>query len=87
MTSREVFTNSEGKIRLESKDIMKKRIGCSPDRADAFVLCLIADKDMPMIKTLGKRTDGFHRGNDDDEDDGRGRNWRVNASGFDLGWF
>jgi hypothetical protein len=37
--------NSNGQIRLEAKDELKKRIGRSPDRADAFVYGIWALKD------------------------------------------
>ena len=31
------IVNSNGKIALEAKDLVRKRIGCSPDRADTWV--------------------------------------------------
>jgi hypothetical protein len=35
-----VICDSNGKIKLEPKEETKKRLGCSPDRADAFVYAL-----------------------------------------------
>ena len=40
MATREYKIRPDGRIKLESKDDMKKRQLTSPDRADALALCL-----------------------------------------------
>ena len=53
--------NSNGKIQLEAKEQTKKRIGRSPDRADAFVMGLWAlDQTEPIKHKDGWRDEGSH---------------------------
>lgn len=54
-----------GKIQVESKDDVKKRLGRSPDRADAFVMGLYALSYVPTLefeKELEAETDRVGRG-------------------------
>lgn len=52
LSSRKYGIDSKGKIELEKKDIMKKRIGESPDRADAVIYAFETDgyEDFYMLK-------------------------------------
>ena len=49
---RRYFVNSKGKIELEKKDQMKKRIGVSPDCADAVLLSF---NSISTTKVIGGR--------------------------------
>ena len=40
LTAMRYLTHSDGRLRVEKKEEFKKRVGRSPDRADAFVYCL-----------------------------------------------
>ena len=51
LTSVRYFFTSDGKIKIESKEEIKKRLGRSPDRADALVYGLWAImKELPQVK-------------------------------------
>jgi hypothetical protein len=53
-------TGSSGEIKIMDKDIIKKRIGKSPDRADCFAYGIyLSDKVMPYIPTTGKSKDRY----------------------------
>lgn len=45
--------NSRGQIQIEAKEEMKKRLGRSPDRADAVVLAFAPGKPETKIVTGG----------------------------------
>lgn len=71
-----------GKIQAESKDEIKKRLGRSPDRADAFVMGIYAlkqvksfqeEKEMDSVDRVGRGIP-THEFNDEYEDDFSGYN-------------
>lgn len=54
------FIPVDGKLRIEPKDLIKSRIGRSPDDADSFVLCNAARrsvKNRPVYVGTGNRSD------------------------------
>lgn len=79
LTSRKYETLSSGKIKLESKDAMRRRGLPSPDRADAVAMCLLSPTSSTPIRTM-------FTGRDDEDDGPNGKCVGMTADGrFDLG--
>jgi hypothetical protein len=65
LSSTKFHYTGNGKIQAEGKDDIKKRLGRSPDRADAFVMGLYALSYVPTLeyeKELDAETDKVGRG-------------------------
>ena len=54
------FFNERGKLQIEKKEDIKERLGRSPDRADAWVMGVWAQKTSATVYTVDKwRDDSF----------------------------
>jgi hypothetical protein len=75
---RYAFTQ-DGRILLESKDDVRKRLGRSPDRADAVALAFAkyAEPWSPMIAQIAPAVDAFG-----DPIDGRAEPWQPDMRDF-----
>ena len=57
---RYVFTQ-DGRIQLESKDDVRKRLGRSPDRADAVALAFAPEAERITTETIRQYRDAYRR--------------------------